>query len=144
MADRKTDPYGVETSESKSRESETPTHVKSSSLFSDELHDGVHVITFSKSDVLDAYEIERLGDEIYRHVKTIERPRLVIDLDKVRHLSSAALGMLVALKKVVEKKDGRICLANVRDDIRKVFKITKLDKMLKIHNSAEKAVGSLT
>ncbi|UCD75026.1 MAG: STAS domain-containing protein [Phycisphaerales bacterium] len=102
------------------------------------------MITLAPSEMLDAHYIEKLGDEIYHHVKTIEAPRLVIDLENVRHMSSAALGMLIALKKVTDRQGGRICLANVRDDLVQVFKLTKLHKVLKIHGSIDKAVKSLT
>jgi anti-anti-sigma factor len=112
-------------------------------LFEAQLRDGVHVISFSRPDVLDAAYIQRLGDDIYHHLKDISSPRVVIDLDNVRFLSSAALSMLIALKTVVDKQNGKICIANVRDEILKVFKLTKLNKMLKIHDNTEKAIKSV-
>lgn len=112
-------------------------------LFSSRIRDGVHVISFSRSDVVDAGYIERLGDQIYHHFKTVDAPRLVIDLDNVQQLSSSALGMLIALKKVTDKQGGKICLANVRDELVQVFKLTKLHKVLGLHDSTDKAISSL-
>ena len=140
-APRKPDPYTVDTGAKPApRASAGPDQT---SLFSSRVEDGVHVITFTKADVVDAYFIEQLGDGIYHHLKGVEAPRVVVDLIDVKHLSSAALGMLIALNTVVGKHNGRICIANVSDDLMMVFKLTKLHKLIKIHNSTEKAVKSL-
>ena len=112
-------------------------------LFSTRLRQGVHLIAFLRSDVLDAHYIEQLGDDLYRHLKIVDAPRVVIDLQNVQLLSSSALGMLIALKKVIDRQGGRICIANVHDDLMKVFKITKLHKLMKIHDSTDDAVESL-
>jgi anti-anti-sigma factor len=130
---KKPDPYGVEQTASTAQKH----------LFSERIQDGVRVIQFSRSDVLDAHYIERLGDDIYHHLKEVDEPRVVIDLHNVEFLSSSALGMLIALKKVIDKQRGKLCLANVRADLVKVFKITKLHKLLKMHDSADDAVDSI-
>jgi anti-sigma B factor antagonist len=112
--------------------------------FSSQVLGGVHIIEFSRSDVLDAQYIEQLGDEIYRHLKPVEQPRVVVDLHNVRFLSSSALGMLVALRKVVvERKGGKMGIANVAPEIRQVFKMTKLHKVLNLQDTTEKAVRSV-
>ena len=142
---RKPDPYAVDQSAAKASAPGAPAAGSAEpSLFSSRVQDGIHVITFEQSNVLDAYEIERLGDGIYHHVKTFDSPKVVVDLGNVQHLSSAALGMLIALRKVVvDKKSGGLCIANVNKDLQEIFKMTNLDKLLKIHGSTEKAVQSL-
>jgi len=138
---KKHDPYGldqpVESVEA------PPARSAGSKLFS--VHDdgGVHVIAFERANVLDAYEIQRLGDDIYQFIKTLDAPRVVVDLARVQHLSSSAIGMLIAIKTVVEKRDGKVAIANVSRDIMEVFKLTKLHKLIKIHDDTGKAVSSL-
>ena len=140
------DPYAIQT--------ETPAKSASpgaapsdaggvSELFSTTVVDGAHVITFSRSDVVDAQYIKRVGDDIYHHLKPVDAPRVVLNLHNVNFLSSSAIGMLVALKTVVAKKNGKICLANVDDNIGQVFKITKMHKIMKIHDSIDKAIESI-
>lgn len=135
---KKPDPYAVETKPDKPRESGGKSH------FSARIENGVHVLTFEQANVLDAYEIEQLGDAIYDHIKPLDAPRLVISLENVQHLSSAALGMLVALRKVaVDQKGGDVALAHVSEDLRSIFKMTRLDKLIPIHDNTAKAVNSL-
>jgi anti-sigma B factor antagonist len=136
---KKPDPYGVEHSAAKQADA-----AGKSTRFSATVESGVQVITFEQSNVLDAFEIEKLGDAIYHHIKALETPKVVIDLSNVDHLSSAALGMLIALRKVVvEKNGGGIAIANVSKDLRSIFKMTRLDKLTKLCDSTEKAVQSL-
>ena len=139
------DPYGVEQSKAKpTAQSEPAVAAAKTAGFSASVQDGVKIITFEQSSVLDAYEIEKLGDAIYHEIKPLEAPKVVIDLSHVEHLSSAALGMLTALKQVVvDKKGGGIAIANVNKDLHSIFKMTRLDKLVKMCDSTEKAVQSL-
>jgi anti-anti-sigma factor len=144
----KPDPYSVEQGKKQAAAAGEPAATTPSSdastLFSSRTEKNVHVIRFSRSDVLDAQYIEQLGDDIYHYLKPHPDPRVVIDLGNVNHLSSAALGMLIALNTVVTKKQkGKLCLADVDANLMQVFKITKLHKLLKIHDSTAPAVESL-
>ena len=139
---QKQDPYVVEGS--KSDAPSTSGAGAAGARISARIEDGIHVIRFEQSNVLDAYEIEQLGDEIYHHLKPIDAPKVVIDLGNVEHLSSAALGMLIALRKVVvEKKGGGIGIANVSEDLKSIFRMTRLDKLMKMSESTEKAMQRL-
>ncbi len=108
-----------------------------------EVKGNVHIVTFSQNDVLDAFEIEELGNEIKRYVEGIDTPRVVINLAPVAHLSSAALGMLISTKTSCDARGGGVCLANVRDDLKQIFRLTNLHKLLRIHESTDAAVQSL-
>jgi len=103
----------------------------------------VHVIEFARNDVTDPAYIERLGDAIYHYLNPIDNPRVVIDFKNVRYLSSTTLGMLVALHKVMKKQQGRLCMANVADDLYRAFKLTKLHKVFKAYDNTDDAVKSL-
>jgi anti-anti-sigma factor len=115
-----------------------------SARFTDTMCGGVHVIAFTRSEVVDADYIKRVGDDIYRHLKGSGQPKVVIDLANVRFMSSVALGMLTALRTVVvDKMKGGICIGNVDDSIKDVFRVTKLHKVLKIHDDTDSAIRSL-
>ena len=111
-----------------------------SSNFSVSLRDGIHVINFSRGDVLDAYYIEQLGDDMVGYAKKHDKPRILVDMASINHLSSAALGMLVTLKSNVDAVDGRLCLSGIQHDLMQIFKLTKLNKVLEIHETADGAL----
>ena len=62
----------------------------------------------------------------------------------INHLSSAALGMLVTLKSNSDAAGGRLCLSGIQHDLMKIFKLTKLNKVLEIHESAVMNLESFT
>jgi anti-sigma B factor antagonist len=142
---KKPDPYGIEQSERKpAAQSEPPAAAAKTARISVSVQNSVQIIAFEQSSVLDAFEIEKLGDAIYHQIKPLETPKVVIDLSHVDHLSSAALGMLIALRKVVvEKKGGGLAIANVSKDLRSIFKMTRLDRLATMCESTEKAVQSV-
>ena len=104
---------------------------------------GLHVITLLDRDVLDAHEIEELGSELNAYCKKKHGAKVILDMQCVRHLSSAALGMLLVLKSTTEGNGGALRLANVTPEIQKIFKMTKLHKVLIVKESVEAAAASL-
>ncbi len=57
---------------------------------------------------------------------------LMIDLGGIEYIDSAALGILLEMSKICEKKKVQFGLVNVHDPVKKVIEVTKLDKVLKI------------
>ncbi len=115
----------------------------SDGLFSTQKVDGVHVLKFDKSEVLDSYEIERLGDDIYSYLEPLHEPKVLLDMKRVKHLSSAALGMLLALRGVIERDGGRLALTNVRDDVLAIFEMTRLDTLIPIYPGTTEALKQI-
>ncbi len=58
--------------------------------------------------------------------------QLVLDLCNIQHLSSAALGKLINLKKKVMGVRGGLRIENLHSDLLEVFRITRLDQVLEI------------
>ncbi len=58
--------------------------------------------------------------------------RILIDLSNVSLLSSAGLGMLVTLQQSVVARGGQVLVCGLKDDIKKILKVTGLLKTLKI------------
>jgi len=64
---------------------------------------------------------------------------IVIDLSKVTLIDSSGLGVLVSiLKKIGER--GEIGLCGLRDNIKSLFQLTRLDKVFAMYHSEEEAV----
>lgn len=93
---------------------------------------GVDVIRLSRADVVDSVYIERLGADLQRHAKSLTRPKIVLDMESVRQLSSGALGMLVAVQNAVSLQQGSLAIACLDPKLREVFKLTKLIKVFTI------------
>lgn len=104
--------------------------------------EGVTVITFLEVAFLDETSIKDLGNEMEIVVKDKQGINLVINFANVDYLSSAVLGRLVKVFKLVSANKGKMKLCNIKNNILQVFKITKLDKMFEIFPDQDKAVKS--
>ena len=64
-----------------------------------------------------------------------------LSFENVDHLSSAALGMLITLNQKVGERNGRLILSDIQANIYQVFRITRLNKLFEICESAKVALG---
>jgi len=101
----------------------------------------VTVVNFADASILDAQQVQQIGDELYELVDKQARRKIILDFENVRFLSSSALGVLITLRRKSDQIKGKVVLCNLRDDLRKVFKITNLERMFEFYDSEEKALG---
>ena len=105
-------------------------------------NDGVTNVEFIEHNILDEICIRRISDELALVIERKSRPRLVLNFQNVTAFSSSALGMLITLNTKVGDKNGKLALACIKDTLREVFRITKLDKSFDIHDTMASAVSS--
>jgi anti-sigma B factor antagonist len=65
--------------------------------------------------------------------------RIVIDLSEVRMMDSTALGALVSSLKSIGRQ-GDLSVAGLQDGVATLFKLTRMDKVFRIHRSVAGAV----
>ena len=102
----------------------------------------VSVVEFSDRKILEELSITELGDELSKVVGAAPQPKLLLNFSNVEHLSSAALGMLIKLNKEVSEQGGQLKLSDIAPQIYEVFKITRLNKLFEIHDTAEQALAT--
>ena len=100
----------------------------------------VSIVEFVDKRILDEQNIQLIGDQLFELVDDLGKKKLLLNFANVEYLSSAALGKLMTLNKKVKAVGGELRLANIKPEIKEVFTITKLDKMLKIFNSEQDAL----
>ena len=66
--------------------------------------------------------------------------QLVVDLEKVEFMDSAALGVLVGALRKMETHDGSLSLVCTRERLLKIFRITGLTKVFDIHPDVASAI----
>jgi anti-sigma B factor antagonist len=101
-------------------------------------------IQFVDRNLLDEGMIHQIGQEILGVIERESTPKILINFDNVDHLSSAALGTLITINNKIRQKDGQLHLSNINPQIYEVFAITKLNKLFKIHETADEAMSSFS
>jgi anti-sigma B factor antagonist len=114
--------------------------VATSRLFIQAVRD-VTVVNFADASILDTQVVQQIGDDLYALVDQQARRKIILDFDKVKFLSSSALGVLITLRKKADAIKGKIVLCSMKPELRKVFKIMNLEKMFDFQDNEEKALG---
>ncbi|MGE4283295.1 MAG: STAS domain-containing protein [Clostridia bacterium] len=89
------------------------------------------VITVALSGEIDISTVGELKEKLYN---SIEQNYQTIKLDcmSLNYIDSTGLGVLVGALKKVKHYDGEIVLVNLKNNIKKLFLITGLDKVFVI------------
>ena len=90
----------------------------------------VTVVRFTTPEVLHADVIDSVGEALSALVEDEGRRRLVLDFADVRRVSSSLLGRLVALHRRLLALEGRMALCNLVPDVRRVFDLCQLPRLL--------------
>lgn len=100
----------------------------------------VAIVQFADRKILEELSIHEIGEELHRLAESQPNVKLLLDFGNVDHLASAALGMLITLHKKVQERNGSLKLSNINRQIYQVFKITRLNRVFEIHDTAEQAL----
>lgn len=72
---------------------------------------------------------EELSTRLLSFLNDDQCTRFVIDFSQVQYMESACLGSLVQFLKWLARSDGRMAVAQVQENVRFLFRVTKLDKV---------------
>ena len=100
----------------------------------------VTVVNLNDCSILDAQQVEELGEELSHLVDDRACRKIVIDFTKVKFLSSSALGVLIRLQKKSKEIKGSVALCGLRKELMQIFKITSLDKLFTFYDTEEQAL----
>ena len=66
--------------------------------------------------------------------------KFLIDFSNTGYIDSSGLGVLVSLSKKIREQGGELRLANLNEDLKTLFELTKLDTLFHISNSRDEAL----
>lgn len=92
----------------------------------------VTVVRFVDRKIIDAANIQEMGDELFALLDQDNRKQLLLSFANVEFLSSAALNKLIVLDRKVKAAGGKLTLSNLRPEIQEVFAITRLNQLFDI------------
>ena len=104
-------------------------------------HEGILIVSFTESKILDAARIQQLGKELVEKAAHAQG-KMVLNFETVSFMSSAMIGKLVLLSKKCKQDTVDLKLTNISPNVAEVFKLMKLNKIFDIHKDEEKAITS--
>jgi anti-sigma B factor antagonist len=109
-----------------------------------EVRNGIHVVTCERETCLDAPMVQLVQDELNALLDPDMPRHLLFDLGQATFVSSPALTMLIHLRRAAEQLGREVVLAGMQPHVRRLFAITRLDKIFAIHATPEGALAHLT
>jgi anti-sigma B factor antagonist len=105
--------------------------------FSTEQQGGVAVMRIT-GDV-DLYSSPQLRKEILKLVSARDA-RVLVNLDKVTYMDSSGLATLIEGLQHINRNNGRMAVTGLRDAVKEVFELTRLDTVFAIYPDPESAM----
>jgi anti-anti-sigma factor len=102
----------------------------------------IAIVSILESRILDENNINEIGKALMDLVTKQYMIKMIIDMGEVKYLSSAVLRQLIALYKAIKTEKGDLKICRVNPEVREVFKITQLDKMIEIKDDLESAINA--
>ena len=84
---------------------------------------------------------QELKQKVLEELENGER-KFLIDFERTGYIDSSGLGVLVSLSKKIREQGGELRLANLNEDLRTLFELTKLDTLFQISSSRDEALSS--
>ena len=103
---------------------------------------GVSVVKLIDEKIMETDRVQTLNQELMTLADDPDNKRVLINLDSVRFLSSAAISKLIVVNKRLKSSGGELKISNVRPEVREVFNITQLDQIFDIRGDQADAIES--
>ncbi len=105
--------------------------------------DDVVTVYFAAASILDEAVIQQIGKEFGGvALEASGERKLLLNFQTVKFMSSAMIGKVVRLHKQCKKDKIKLKLCGIAPELMEVFTITRLDKLLEIHDNEEKALAA--
>jgi len=91
-------------------------------------------------DRITVYQLQKFKetfDEI--RTKIGDRKRLILDFESLEYIDALALGIIVAYSKSFREKGGDIKIANMNEDLKLIFDLSRLSKVYEVYDSIQEA-----
>ena len=99
------------------------------------------VVEFQTASLMNPTELEKIATDLYKLVDEQDKRFLLLDFERVKYLSSQAIGIVLTLhKKLSQLKRSSFVLCGVGPSLMQLLKITRLDRILTIKPSQKEGV----
>lgn len=100
----------------------------------------VTLVSIRESSILDGTALETIAEQLYPLIDDQARRKIILDFSRVRFLSSSMIGVLLSLHGKAQAVKGKVIICGLQPSIRKVFTVSKIDKILEVADTEADAL----
>ncbi|MFO0917860.1 MAG: STAS domain-containing protein [Planctomycetaceae bacterium] len=108
-----------------------------------EERDPALVLTITRPQLSEEENIDLLAKELNDLVDQRGCRQMIISLQQVQYITSAALGKLIALHRRLHRKDGRLVVCGAFDSVKDVLHASRLDGYFTVTETIDSAIALL-
>jgi anti-anti-sigma regulatory factor len=101
----------------------------------------VSVVTFTQADIVDLETIRIMGEQLLGMAD--EGRRILLNMSRVKRLSTALVGKVVALKNRLTELGGELAICQVAPHLREALELFKLPRLVPIYSEEHEALERL-
>lgn len=101
-------------------------------LFRTYQHKSFLVVEFSGESLLPQSTLRELPGQLYPLIEVQHHTKVILDLSKVRDISSQFIGIIVAMHTKCSKAKGKLVLVGLNDKLHELMSLTRLDRIIAI------------
>lgn len=90
------------------------------------------VVEFATDSLMSAALLKDLQPQLYKIVDEENHTKIVLDLSRVRDISSQFIGTIIAIHTKASKRRGKLVLVGLNDKISELMHLTRLDRVIAI------------
>ncbi|MFL0246888.1 anti-sigma F factor antagonist [Candidatus Clostridium stratigraminis] len=92
---------------------------------------------------LDHHSAEEVRSKIDDRLDRELIAKLILDFKDVSFMDSSGIGVVIGRYKKMTAKNGKICIANVNNSVKRVFDLSGMFKIIKVYENLEQALKNI-
>lgn len=92
---------------------------------------------------IDHHYTEDIRDKIDREFNKQGCNNIILDFEDVGFMDSSGIGMIIGRYKIAQEKGGKTCAFGLKDNAKRIFDMSGLNKLIACFQTKEEAINSI-
>ncbi len=92
---------------------------------------------------IDHHVADYIKNSVEKELDKTKSKNLIFDFTKVTFMDSSGIGMIIGRFKLTEKQGGKTVVIGLSDNVKKLFSLSGLSKIIKTYDSLEQCIQDL-
>lgn len=92
---------------------------------------------------IDHHFTEHIRDKVDREFFKQNCQNILLDFNDISFMDSSGIGMIIGRYKLTEEKAGKMYAFGLKDNVKRIFDISGLNKLIKCFNTEDEAINNL-
>jgi len=100
----------------------------------------VAVVRLKGPSIVELTVIDRIEKGLVALADEVRISGMVVDFRRIKHASSPLFGKLIKVRNLLAKKPAKMALSRMTEDMAKVMRLIRMDRLVSLHDDLSEAV----